>query len=354
MKTTKTKGIRLYSGITATIIAMILFALLFQNPIALSNPNNANATYNNVLKRAYQANENFGNIPITKIAVLGSHDALSYNINYTSAPNSSENTLSNNDILRLLAKGAIVRYSKAQKHDIYTQLNSGVRYIDARITNIKGEYFTSHGLVSFKLYYYLRQILRFLEENPGEFVYFHIVHYYAGTSNMDELCKFIENTRYNGKNLFDYVNYDAKKLKSQSQLTYNMMTQNGTKAGVLFLSESKYFDLDNIISYWHNITNSDKMKEAVERYYDTLDDCDCLRVNQAQTTPNANDVGGTLIGWSLLNMAKKHNANMLKSPNFDKWLDKMPIYSCDYSTSNYNNFNTRVNEIILEHNINLK
>lgn len=354
MKTKKGKGIRLYSNITAVLTILILFGILGHMPFTYVKNSKETITYNNVLKRAYLSNKNFGDTPITKIAVLGSHDALSYGINYFSMPNSSEDTLSNNVFIQLLGKGAIVRYSRAQQDDIYTQLNSGVRYIDARITYIDGEYYTSHGLVSCVLESCVMQILRFLNENPGEFIYFHIVHFYPENYSIYSLVEYMKDIKYNNKSLFDYVNYDTKALKSQNQLTYNMMTQNGTKAGILFLSESKYFDLDTINSHWHNITNSDKLCRAVEKYYKTLGDCDCLRVNQAQTTPNANDIVGTIAGWSLLNMAKKHNANMLTHPNFAKWLDKMPIYMCDYTTSNYKDFNKRVNEIIYEHNINLK
>lgn len=344
--------------------AVILFALIVGHCVLGIIPvGEPEAKYNSVLKTAYDNNPSFGELPVTKIALLGSHDALSYAINYNSPPNSSEDVISNNAALRFVGQGAIVRYSKAQKHDIYTQMNCGVRYIDARITNIDGEYYTSHGLVSHRLEESLTQILRFLSENPGEYAIFHIVHYYRGQSDWASLCAYIAEIRYNGKNLYDFVNYDIEKVKSHSALTYNMMTSGGTSAGaLLIMSESMtespyngYFKLSNIDSKWHNKAGSDNLKRAVEEHYGNLpEDNSVLRVNQAQTTPTGSEIWATFSGWSLLDMAATHNLNMLNSKNFDNWLDKMPVYMCDFSTSAYGDFNNRINAKILAHNLNLK
>lgn len=343
------KAKKVILSVTLSLLAAILIFIVVVGhfPFAF-NGGTAEQKYSSVLQTAFADN---GDVPITKIALLGSHDALSYNINYGSKPNVSEDVITNNGFVRFIGKGALVRYSKAQKDDIYTQLNCGVRYIDVRITNIDGVYYTSHGLVSHKLKDSLLQILKFLSENAGEYIIFHIVHYYAGNSNRTELCKYISKIKLEDKCLYDYV-YDTP-----STPTYNDMTDGGKKAGVLLLSDSmeenEYSTLFNRIginSKWHNITNSAALKNAVNDYAQTLSAPSCLVVNQAQTTPNGNDVWGIFTGWSLIDMAARHNERMINSEEFDFWLSKMPIYMCDYTTCTRSDFNKRINEKILQFN----
>lgn len=349
--------------VISIVIVLLISVIVFLgqatfNFVHLSEPN---ANYNNVLKYVYNQNNGFGNVPVNKIALLGAHDSLSYDINYHSMPNSSEDTPSNNNFLYNIGRGFIVRMSKAQADDVYAQLNAGVRYVDARITNIDGNFYTSHGLVSGLLEKSLLQILKFLDENPGEYIIFHIVHFYKGNSDWEELNNYIAGVRYQDKNLFDYVNYDTEQVKSFSSLTYNDMTDGGTKSGALFLGEdressySNYYKLSNINSVWHNTIDSGYILEKISENYEKLkaSETDALCINQTQTTPNYSNVFKTVFSWSLIDKAAKHNEIIVNNQNFKLWLSKMPIYLCDYATSNIGDFNNKANAQIMQFNLSL-
>ena len=64
---------------------------------------------------------------ISDIAMLGSHDANTYNIDVKNSL--SGETKDGVKILRDLAPGVFYRYSKTQTDDIYAQLTKGVRYL---------------------------------------------------------------------------------------------------------------------------------------------------------------------------------------------------------------------------------
>lgn len=347
------------SIVIALLISIIVF--LGQATFTFVKLTEPNANYNSVLKSVYNQNNDFGNVPINKIALLGAHDSLSYDINYHSMPNSSEDTASNNKFLYNVGRGFIVRLSRAQAHDVYAQLNAGVRYVDARITNIDGTFYTSHGLVSGLLEKSLLQILKFLDENPGEYIIFHIVHFYKGNSGWEELNNYISGVRYQNKNLFDYVNYDLERVKSFSSLTYNDMTDGGTKSGVLFLGEDResgygnYYKLSNINSVWHNTIDSGEIVEKISENYEKLKayETDALCINQTQTTPNYGNIFKTVFSWSLIDKAAKHNEIIINNQSFKLWLSKMPIYLCDYSTSNVGDFNNKANTAIMQFNLSL-
>ncbi len=357
------KACKIISIIIGVLFVLLICFIIFlgQATFSFVNLSKPNSNYNSVLKSVYDQNNDFGNVPINKIALLGAHDSLSYDINYYSMPNSSEDTPSNNKFLYDIGKGFIARMSKAQADDVYAQLNAGVRYIDARITNIDGNFYTSHGLVSGLLEKSLVQILKFLDENPGEYIIFHIVHFYKGNSDWEELNNYIAGIRYQNKNLFDYVNYNIEQVNDFSSLTYNGMTNNGTKSGVLFLGEDRkssyanYYKLSNINSVWHNTIDSDDAIEKISLNYEKLktSNTTALCINQTQTTPNYSNTLKTVFSWSLIDKAAKHNEIIVNNPNFQLWLSKMPVYLCDYTTSNVGDFNNKANAQILQFNLSL-
>lgn len=358
-KMSRVKKTVLWTSVALLCAVLAFVAFVGHFPFAFAVWEEPSAAYADVLRAANRDNPAFGETPITEIALLGSHDALSYEIGYGSPSNTSEDTVANNGWLRAVGNGAVARYSKAQRHDIAAQLRAGVRYIDARITYIDGTYYTSHGLVSHELEASLLQILRFLYENPGEYIVFHIVHYYAGESTWSELCAYLAQVKFQNKNLYDYVNYDPAAVSSHRELTYDIMTDNGNAAGALLMSENMddndyapYFALSRVDSAWHNIADSAALEKAVDGKAAATDvGQNCLRVNQAQTTPNGNDVWSTFVGWSLLDMAARHNERMVGSPNLAMWIDKMPVYLCDYATSSHGGFNEKINAALLRHNL---
>lgn len=342
---------------------LLSFLILVQSPMVIIHHYGVCEDHSHFIRECVRDNPSFKDTALTKISLLGSHDALSNDINKNSIPNSSEDNLVNIDWLRIMGKGAIVRYSRAQYHDIYTQLNVGVRYVDIRVTNINGEFYNSHGLVSNRFDVNLLKILKFLDENPGEFVLLQICAYYKGQSSDLGLKQMMESVTYNNKNVFDYINYDTS-IREFKNLTYNNITDNGTKAGVVLFASPNEVNIApfNQINYsyynshWHNTIDEASITEKIVEYArygkEVLGD-DYLRINQAQQTPNMDEIFGALCSWSLLSMAEEHNARMVNREDIFDILDGLPIYMCDYTTCNSNNFNTNIINKMYQRNISL-
>lgn len=348
-------------SICIPILTMLtgLFVITENTVCTLSNPSISD--HSHFLRESNESNPSFGTIPLTEISMLGSHDALSDDIHYWSTPNSSEDNMVNSLGLRLVAKGLMVRLAKAQQHNIYDQLVAGVRYIDARITYVDGEYYTSHGLISNTLEHNLSLILKFLHENPGEFVLFDINNYYPGTSTFQELVEYISTIKYEGKNLYDYVNYDEG-ITQFKNLNYNNITNNGNGAGVVLFSDQgnrtglfNQLDISKVRSKWHNKSSNEEINILIreEATYSASLGEDYLRINQAQQTPSPKEVWSTFVNWSLLHAAKIHNTDLLNKPYINEVIDGMPIYMCDFVTSDYDNFNNRIIDLMLTRNKNL-
>jgi hypothetical protein len=346
----KKKHTKVVLMVVGSIIMALCAVLVFFAQASFSFIKTKYTTNNsNFLRSVVEQNSALATAPITKIALLGAHDSLSYDINYYSKPNSSEQTIDNNSFVYNTCRGFISRYSKAQREDVYTQLKSGVRYIDARITNIDGVFYTSHGVVSGTLEKSLKQILQFLDENAGEYILFHIVHFYPGNSSWAELDEYINSVKHNGKSLFDYVNYDIENTETIGQVTYNDMTDSGTKAGVMMFGshsgggefEGFYKLTKYVSSTWFNNASSKVQLEAIDGQYEKAKNysADYLCVMQTQVSPNLEGALATLFGWSLTDMNAKHNSKVVSDERFSKWLGAMPIYVCDYSTSSYKDFN---------------
>lgn len=355
------KKIKVIALILVIAILLAFFQLSF-----IGSVNNTKEDYSHLFKNIYNQNKNFGNVPITKIAMLGSHDAMSYNISYFSKADTTrgrtrKDNFASNPFLFVLAKGNIVRLSKTQTLNPYEQMKAGSRYLDVRITDIDSEFYTSHGLVSDTLKNSFTYVLKFLNDNPGEFVIINILYYYKDTRSWDELCDFIKTIEYEGKNLFDYVNYDTHNT-DLSLLTYNKLTDNGNKAGVVFVSREydgskykNYFAFNHILNNNCKIGNysliDEKINEIVEdskTYDDTY-----LKVNQTQITPDAKSILNVFANWSLINISDKHNSVVVKNNNYKEWIENMPIYLTDNVTSNKDNFNKILNETIIEYNLNI-
>lgn len=319
--------------------------------------------YNNVLSLVNDKNANLQNTPVTRIALLGSHDALTSEINAGSMVDTAREGNPANTWYSQFAKGLVARWSKAQQHDIITQLNAGVRYVDIRVSYIKGVYYNAHGLVSGKFETSIKQMLKFLGNNPGEFLVLHFVYAYLGDTTYDDMANFIASVKYENRNLFDYVNYD-KTTTNASTITYGIATNNATKGGVVILSDENghmtgeyadYFKINKSYGHWKNKIETDTLIKMVDEEYESLLNNPskfegCFSINQLQTTPNYDSIFNSVFTWSLTNKAQFHNEKLINYENFDRWLTVMPIVMVDFTTSKYGNFNQIVNEKIMAYN----
>jgi len=335
------------------------------------------------------ANPNFKTIPISNIGMLGSHDCFADGIGmFTGEDPNQADRIALYKYADFLGRGAMVRLSRAQDVNVYDQLNAGVRYIDARICHVNGEYYNSHTLLADKFENNLKLILKWLDENPGEFVVIYVYGFYydekveTKTEAWENLRKFIEKVTYNGHNLFYYDNAPDKKIDA---LTYNDITDNGNKAGAMFfyytgdpvdVSEQsnwyfKHLNFNNNYEDVHLPTNSmlrvnasaGTMKSNAFKQHIINRVAEASRKNnlskyirylQIQTTPNENDIMETVTSWSLIEKARYHNRYVLDLFTEDEWVNNilpyMPIILCDNVTCNINGFNTDVINLLKKYN----
>ncbi len=355
----------------ALFLILFLLSTLFM-PFSLTGKSNT-AEEGNIMSEALEGK----NPVISEIAMLGAHDAFSSGISYDSSSDYNEGGIVTNKAVNAIAKGLVVRMSKAQKADASELLYAGVRYFDVRVSLIDGVYYTVHGYISSTLESYLKETVDFIDEHPGEFIIFDIQHFYTESgsnyslSDTDylELFTFIDSVKSDeGHSLLDFVHYNSLS-DDLSSLTYNIVTGNALAGGAVITikndSISYAFDRDgeqsekeSVRSLWHNDNKTSIMideigKEAayIESNYTELEGE--LRVNQAQKTGfimNAKLVR-SLFSWSILDMAASFNKELVKDEErFTAWLHAMPIVMVDYADSNNGDFNTQVNQLIKSYN----
>lgn len=352
--------------LATVLLAVIVFVVseLYIPTAGVSKERKFKQSYSDVNKQALKANPDFVNTPLTEIAMLGSHDALSYNINFSSKDNSGQEDIGMMETMGKVAKGLAVRLSRAQYHDIYTQLNQGVRYIDMRITCVDNTYYTSHNFISHKLEDSMKDIIRFLDENPGEFLLLDFQHVYPDNSKWDDLSNYLSTVKEGGKNIYDFVKYDTS--IDPSVLTYGQATDNGTVSSCMFIQDDdlpfsqdnpykEYFKKRAIDSLWHDKPTTEEILTEMNKHASYLKENPFIgyRINQAQTTPSTSNIANILFKWSLIKMASEHNPKLLKSIDIQEMLKLMPIYMVDYTTSTKKNFNKNINEEILKYNSSL-
>lgn len=353
------KVFKIIIGIACTLVLLFGIFIAYCEVPYQTMDNSHGEDHTHFFRDALAANANFNNAKLTEISMLASHDSMTDQINMKSTDCPLEDTIASNKIAKALGKGLLVRYSKCQAVDAYEQLKYGVRLLDVRICYQNDTYYTSHGLISDELSNSIMKVIKFLDENPGEFVMFQITHFYAKDINelsrWQDLEDHIKSVKYNEKSLFDYVNY-SDSVTTFDQLTYGDVTENGTKSGaVIYYTETVppvgIRNLGPVYSYWHNKNTHTEIKEGMVETIKKGRELGnaYLRINQTQTTANFDKPFDALYQWSLLARASDHNAKMTKY--FDKApFDALPIYMCDFATTNNLGFNDKIIQNMIEFN----
>ncbi len=306
---------------------------------------------------------------IQDIALLGAHDAFSHDIQLFSPvdPGESPDALVSQTPLRFFMGGVFVRYAKAQTVGTQKLLERGVRYFDVRVSFHESEWVTKHGLISNQLHHYLLPIISFLNDHPGEFVILDFQHVYLANQTYSDLITSIDSMTVDNQSLFDFIHYSTQ--TPIHALTYDDVTQGKTQGGVVLLLNTSEEESDyrhysrkaidgNIRSTWHNTANLNTLISRIHDEHEAikaLPERTFLSVNQAQRTSDfsLSGIADTLIGWSLITMAKVGNIRLLQEENWMDWLSTMPIFMVDFATSNHDGFNVLVNEAIIAYNLTL-
>ncbi|MDR2046638.1 MAG: hypothetical protein LBP79_01805 [Clostridiales bacterium] len=356
---------------------VFIFAGVLSVPLALGQPSGSftkaeftKRDYSNIMKENIS-----GNPLVTDIAMLAAHDALSSEINRKSPVNFNEkenflaspslNFLTKTGAMQILFGGLATRISRAQRSSVGELLQRGARYLDIRVAECGGWY-GCHGLIAAPLGIYFDDILEFLERTDGEIIVLEFRHVYFGESDYAELFSYIENYKPNGKSVYDYVRYNPREIPL-GELRYGTVTNGGS--GAVILTPEAHFAknaaphiayADAPYAVWHNLTDKKQMFAGIREEYAYLTENyekfrGVFRINQAQRTPrfDADSVFGSIIGWSLIDMAEKYNYELLCAADFSDWLSVMPVFQVDYADDMYGGFNDKVIEKINGYNAKL-
>ncbi|MDR1805870.1 MAG: hypothetical protein LBQ80_03755 [Clostridium sp.] len=306
-----------------------------------------------------------GNPRVVDIAMLCAHDAFSNKITSQSPldPN-DENQILDNSVLRAIVGGVFARQAKAQKSNGYELATRGVRYFDVRVCYDDGVWQNMHSFISAPFEENLRYLLRFLSENPGEMLVVDIQHHKPQPLTSQDMIDFIGTVEEDGKSLWDYVSYDPNEI-SLGELRFKDVTKDGAGVVVLIKTEQyegckfyeyvgeqnesggigSYVEGVSVRANWHNKPKVEQIIEGIEKEYAYLTENfelykNTFRANQSQTTAPL-DLG-LFPYWSLLHDAEESNNVILAQPDFDKWLEVMPVLWTNNSDTMVDGYNDNV------------
>lgn len=121
--------------------------------------------------------ENADKVLVKDLRVIGTHDSAAYQVDYghfklQNAWVNAVSVLGSIPGIGRLVKGILNPITQTQNNDLYHQLQNGARYLDLRIARDgkTGQFYLSHTFGCVSMDDALKQIQRFMSENPGEFV----------------------------------------------------------------------------------------------------------------------------------------------------------------------------------------
>ena len=136
-----------------------------------------------------------GSKRLCDLVLPGTHDSATCDINAASGidPNAEQSKLLSLQYIPYLAQTAtslISGWARNQAFDIATQLSAGIRYLDLRVSEQNGTYWTVHAQFGTPLANVLQQVSEFLAAHPTEVVILDINHLY-GIADTNRLASFI-------------------------------------------------------------------------------------------------------------------------------------------------------------------
>ena len=186
------------------------------------------------------------------------------------------------------AKSVVVRWSLTQSLHITDQLESGIRYIDMRSGYLTTEdnFFFVHGVYGHAIDDLLKEISKFLDKHPQEFVILDFNHFYSFTDALHSRFAKSINSCFQGK-LYSPIGKgvkstlkDLRKVNKQVIVSYDNAT---------VCAKNPEFWHNAIYSPWPNTSSCSKLLESLNERFDTLEP-DRFNVFQAILTPQTSTV----------------------------------------------------------------
>ncbi len=370
--------IKLLLGFISAIIVITVFLSVVLNVTNLGTNGTGenNGLYGTVL--ADIEGINVANPRLVDIAMLGSHDAVTADLNADSPLDPFEKATFIGKI-DFMTSGLQYRYGITQTVGLGQQLLQGARFLHIKYTNYDGVWYGTHAHICGTIESHMLDVLKFLDTHPGEIVCLLFQPLYFGDATYASFHDYLDTVRYNDKTIYDYVNYGEVDTFDKGTggvrvggLRYNDVTDNGLKAGAVLFDRRdvtiykasyegvnthlSYFDMDACATHvWHSRLGSkvliQKINETANMISSVDDYDDKIRMNQTQGCMSGKDIFADIGEWSLLKFAQKHNLAMLDNENFDFWLETMPVFQVDYVNCSEGDFNNRVNKKIRDYNV---
>ncbi len=344
---------RILKIITIILITVVFLVLLINIPIIHFGHKATEADYSNWMS------ENLDDELLVKnIAMLGAHDAFANEINIFSKLDPYENNSIMQGFTGFLVKGFIVKQSVTQISEASILLDSGVRYLDIRLTYDEDTWWTKHNYISGEFSPIASEIKSFLDKNPGEFLILDFQHINGVDYNDEEDLNLFMDM------LLDYDLLDfAYQVDDLDNLAYGEITNSGTESKVIIISKFngsttpilKY--TDSVRSNWADSDDFEYILDFLQEEANEVESqniTDRFRVMQAVSTMQMDGKGilKALTSWSLINRARNFNNYLLEYNDFDALLPYLPIIMVDYADNNYQGFNDNLMEIIIDFNQN--
>ena len=333
-------------------IVLVSIIVVINIPIISINHQASNTDYSNWMSETLSDNQT-----IITVKMLGAHDAFSKDIKLLSQPDIKAPSIMTG-ASGFFIKGYSVKQSVTQTADATELLESGVRYLDVRLSLIDDEWVTKHNFVSSDFLMILEDIQTFLDENTGEFLILDFQH-------IDGIDYDDDNDYQLFLNMLDtsgILNYHyTSDILPLHLLTYGDVTDSGTTSSVIIIDKFTKTDKNtlhydtSIRSSWANTDSFDVVLEFLEdekTLVETTTDGKQFVVMQAVTTMRMNPRGiiDSLLKWSLVERAEKFNNYLIEYESFDNLLDAMPIVMVDYA--NCGPFNDEIMTVIIDSNTN--
>jgi len=301
------------------------------------------------------------NIRVVDIAMLGAHNSFSNNIG-SNSPVDPNDAMYGNPLISL-APGFVSRLSRTQYGNAMSLLNNGVRYLDVRVTNVHGNWFTENTLISESLSSYIWEVISFLQQNQGELIILDFQHISLGNASYEDFLEYIASIEVYEQNLFDFVHINPY-TSPLGTVTLGAATNDGYSSGVIILANQPtsqysfhFYRNENIRSRWLQQTNIHNLLGEIETEQTIINNGDFqnrLRVSQATVTLET--VGANLLrsinSWSYMFLAERFNSFLL-THDVESWLSTTPIIMVGFAESSFRDFNEQAIERINAFNRNL-
>lgn len=334
------------------LITLLVFVIVINLPIVTVGHRESGHSYSNWMSETLSVDKR-----IVDVAMPGAHDAFTSQMNLFSPADKYADGIMKGFTGTIL-KGFLLRQSVTQKADAGSLLESGVRYLDIRLTYDNGRWVTKHNFVSGDFIPVAGDIVSFLQNNKGEFLILDFQHINGIDYNSEEdYGIFIDMLTDTGLLGFHYFTADGV-----GSITYGDITDHGKSSRVVIIDkfnvhEKETYDYDSSIrSNWADddsfVDVLQFLKNEAVFVNNSTDLSDSFRVMQAVTTLQLSLPGifDSLRTWSLMERASDFNNFLLESSEFNDLMEAMPIVMIDYCAVNEDDFWGELMILIMESN----